>query len=272
MVEILVPNNFKDDCEVLDYIAKIQNVIYRTSESKIKISLLNEDFLRNRIGIFLLACLNTFGAQNNKDVSFYCNFSPSVWDENINLMSFFRLQTKTDVVKLIVENISKQIPIKATESVKDTVVSLLGEVYNNAVEHSESNYVIGHCYDDRDNARMCFSCYDAGIGIIESVRRYLKIEEDVSFREYERSSKLLKWALKQGNTTKNPPRGVGIDWLLNFAKINSGYVRICNENVIFEQNYNGRIDYKKMSNKFYGLFFEMHIMEDPYSIYKLKGE
>ena len=68
----------------------------------------------------------------------------------------------------------KQIPINATERVKDTVVYLLGEVYNNAVEHSESKYVIGNCYDDRDNARICFFCYDASIGIIESVRRYLK--------------------------------------------------------------------------------------------------
>ena len=28
---------------------------------------------------------------------------------------------------------------------------------------------------------------------------------------------------------KKPPRGVGIDWLLNFAKVNFGYVRICND-------------------------------------------
>lgn len=34
--------------------------------------------------------------------------------------------------------------------------------------------IIGNCYDDSDNARICFFCYDASIGIIESVRRYLK--------------------------------------------------------------------------------------------------
>ena len=177
-------------------------------------------------------------------------------------MNFFRLQTQNDVVKLIEENIPKQIPIKAIEIVKDILVSLLGEVYNNAVEHSESKYIIGNCYDDRDNARMCFFCYDAGIGIIESVRRYFKRENDLSFREYERSSKLLKWALQQGNTTKTPPRGVGIYWLLNFAKENAGYVRICNENVVFEQNTESKTIYQKLNNNFCGLFFEMHIMED----------
>ena len=100
-MEILVPYNFKDDYEVLDYVAKIQNIIYHTPEDKIKITLHNADFLRNRIGIFLLACLNAFGVQNDKEVRFYCNFSSSVWDEEINLMNFFRLQTKNDVVKLI---------------------------------------------------------------------------------------------------------------------------------------------------------------------------
>lgn len=68
--------------------------------------------------------------------------------------------------------------------------------------------------------------------------------------------------MKNGNTTKSPPRGVGIDWLLSFAKVNSGYIRICNENVLFEQNQDGDITYKKLNNNFYGLFFEMHIMED----------
>lgn len=272
-MEILIPNHFKDDFELFDYVAEIQNRICLMTENKIKVYLLDEDFLRNGIGIFLLACLNALGVQNDKEVSVYCNFPSSVWDENRNLMNFFRIQTKMDVVNLIERNISKQIPIKATETVKDILVSLLGEVYNNAVEHSESDYIIGNCYDDRDNSgRCCFFCYDAGIGIIESVRRYFTIDKDSSFREYEKSSKLLKWALKKGNTTKNPPRGVGMDWLLEFARINFGYIRICNENIVFEQNTNGKTTYKKLNNNFCGLFFEMHIMEDANAIYKLKGE
>ncbi len=93
---------------------------------------------------------------------------------------------------------------------------------------------------------MCFFCYDASIGIIESVRHYPKIEVDKSFLEYERSYKLLKWALKKVTTTKNLHRGVGIDWLLNFAK----------------ENTESNTTYKKLNNNFCGLFFEMHIRED----------
>ena len=274
-MEIPVPNNFENDFDVFDSVADIQNKICLAEETEIKISLPNADLLRNRAGIFLLACLNAFGVQNNKNIIFRCNFSSVVWYEH-NPASFFQLQNKNDVIQIVSENISKRIPVQMTEKLKDILVSLIGEVYNNAMEHSESEYIIGNCYnetnDDSDNSRMCFYCYDAGIGIIENVRRYLRIEDDLSFRRYERSSKLLKWALKQGNTTKKPPRGIGIDWLLNFAKVNSGYVRICNENVLFEQNTEGKITYQKLNNSFCGLFFEMHIMEAPDVIYRLKGE
>lgn len=274
-MEITVPNNFENDFDVFDSVADIQNKICLAEETEIKISLPNADLLRNRAGIFLLACLNAFGVQNNKNIIFRCNFSSVVWYEH-NPASFFQLQNKNDVIQIVSENISKRIPVQMTEKLKDILVSLIGEVYNNAMEHSESEYIIGNCYNETndysDNSRMCFYCYDAGIGIIENVRRYLRIEDDLSFRRYERSSKLLKWALKQGNTTKKPPRGIGIDWLLNFAKVNSGYVRICNENVLFEQNTEGKITYQKLNNSFCGLFFEMHIMETPDVIYKLKGE
>lgn len=65
-----------------------------------------------------------------------------------------------------------------TEKLKDILVSLIGEVYNNAYEHSGSKYIIGNCYnetnDNNDNSSMCFYCYDTGIGIIENVRRFLE--------------------------------------------------------------------------------------------------
>ena len=55
-----------------------------------------------------------------------------------------QLRTKDDVVQIILANISKRIPVQMTESVEDRLVSLIGEVYNNAVEHSESEYMSGY--------------------------------------------------------------------------------------------------------------------------------
>lgn len=275
-MEIPVPNDFANDFDLFGSVADIQNKICLAEDKEIKISLPNTNLLRNRTRLFLLACLSAFGTQKEKTIVFRCNFPSYAWDER-NLASFFQLHTKDDVIQIVLANISKRIPVQMTERVEDRLVSLIGEVYNNAVEHSGSEYIIGNCYtennDDRDNSRMCFYCYDTGIGIIESVRQFLKREYPNLFYSYgTQNAKLLKLALQRGFTTKQPPRGVGIDWLLNFAKVNSGYVRICNENVLFEQNIEGKITYQKLNNSFCGLFFEMHIMEDPDVIYKLKGE
>ena len=278
-MEIPVPNNFENDFDVFDSVADIQNKICLAEETEIKISLPNEDLLRNRTGLFLLACLSAFGTQEEKNIVLNCNFPSYIWDES-NFASIFqllRLPTGNDVIQLVSENISKRITLQMTEKLKDILVSLIGEVYNNAYEHSGSKYIIGNCYnetnDNNDNSSMCFYCYDTGIGIIENVRRFLKREYPNLFHAYgKQNEKLLKLALQRGFTTKQQPRGVGINLLLEFAKVNSGYVRICNENVLFEQNTEGKITYKKLNNNFCGLFFEMHIMEDPDAIYKLKGE
>lgn len=274
-MEILVPDSFASEIEMFEAVAEIQDKICLTTDDEIGISLSNSYLLQNQLGLFLLVCLNAFGAQKRKNIVLRCSFSSYALDDR-DLASYFQLHTKADVISLVTENISKRIPVQMTEKLSDILVSLIGEIYNNAVEHSGSDYIIGNCYNEsgskENDSRMCFFCYDAGKGIIENVRHYLKIEDDVSFHRYGRNSKLLKWALKKGNTTKKPPRGVGIDWLLNFAKVNSGYVRICNENVLFEQNTEGKVTYQKLNNNFCGLFFEMHIMEDPTAIYRLKGE
>lgn len=87
-MEITVPNNFENDFDVFDSVANIQNKICLAEETEIKISLPNADLLRNRAGIFLLACLNAFGVQNNKNIIFRCNFSSAVWYKH-NPASFF---------------------------------------------------------------------------------------------------------------------------------------------------------------------------------------
>ena len=274
-MEILVPDSFASEIEMFEAVAEIQDKIFLTTDDEIGISLSNPYLLQNQLGIFLLLCLNAFGAQKRKNIILRCSFPSCAWDDR-DLASYFQLHTKADVISLVTKNISKKIPVQMTEKLSDILVSLIGEVYNNAVEHSGSDYIIGNCYNEsgseENDSKMYFFCYDAGKGIIESVRRYLHKDQDALFQEYGVSARLLDWALKKGNTTKQPPRGVGIDWLLGFAKSNSGYVRICNEHVLFEQNSDGAATYKRLEKKFYGLFFEMHIRETPEVIYRLKGE
>ena len=273
-MEINAPKDFLNDFDIFNFAAKMQSEICNAQTEHITIHFPNGNLLKNKIGIFVQACLVAWGLQKLKEVDFKFDAPSTVWDEN-NHKDFFQLYNKNDVIKLISGRIYRNIPIQMTDKFEEILVSLMAEVYNNAVEHSEADYIIGDCYnDDNDSSKsgMFLFCYDTGIGIIESVRKFLQLSEDENFHTYMANSKLLNWALKKGTTTKEPPRGLGMDWLLDFAKINAGYMRICNENILFEQNTNGVTTYKELDNKFQGLFFEMHIVEDPDVIYKLKGE
>ena len=137
MVEIAVPHDFANDVDLFGSVANIQNKIHLAGDNEIKISLPNADLFRNRTGLFLLTCLSAFGTQVEKSIILHCNFPSYIWDES-NLASIFQLHTKNDVIQLVSKNISKKIPVRMTEKLKDILVSLIGEVYNNAVEHFES--------------------------------------------------------------------------------------------------------------------------------------
>ena len=179
-----------------------------------------------------------------------------------------------DVVKLVTKNVSHNLPINTTEKLEEILVSLITEVYNNAKEHSEATCIVGNCYTDVRGfrKRLCFCCYDTGIGIVESVRRFLEKDFDDNFKSYRVNEILLRWALGKGHSTKKQPRGAGLDWLLDFAKLNRGRIRVCSEDVFFEQDFDGNRVFQPLKHKFFGSFFEMNIMEDPNAVYKLKGE
>lgn len=274
-MEINAPKDFLNDFDIFNFAAKMQSEICNAQTEHITIHFPNGNLFKNRIGVFVQACLVAWGLQKFKKVDFKFDAPSTVWDKK-NPEDFFQFRSENDVILLISSRIHHNIPIQMTEKFEEILVSLMAEVYNNAVEHSEGDYIIGNCYTDihtaNEKSRMFLLGYDTGIGIIESVRRFLEKNTDDEFHTYKTNVGLLKWALGEGHTTKQPPRGLGMNWLLDFAKLNSGYIRICNENVLFEQNAEGEMSYKKLENPFYGLFFEMHIVETPNVIYKLKGE
>lgn len=141
-------------------------------------------------------------------------------------------------------------------------------MYNNSLEHSGGQYVIGGKYFKNQKNTYCFSCYDTGIGIPEKVKNSL--DHDISQIE------AFKWAMKRGNSTANKergsliPRGLGLDLLRGFAKANDGTIRICSGNVLYKYNPRKGIKYYKLNHKFEGTLFEMDIIADNAHRYVLK--
>ncbi len=97
---------------------------------------------------------------------------------------------------------------------------ILGEVFVNAETHADSSlgvFVCGQFYPHQQ--RLVLSIADAGVTIPQRVNRRFKIDWP--------PLRTLRWALVEGNTTKEgTPGGVGLKLLRDFISANRGYVQI----------------------------------------------
>lgn len=275
-MELCLPNSFSDSVDFFSKVASLQNEICDSSDNEVLIRLPNSDFLNDRTNLFLLACLVALGKQKDKkvlvDVTFDFGF------QNDTLIKIFQLKETTEIINLVRNDISSNIPIKMSDDFEEEFVSLIAEIYGNAREHSKADFIMGISYKSRGEdgkEKLCFCCYDTGVGIIGNVRRY-RVGDDTTpvFKTFAAGAYFLQWALKSGNSTKagGYARGLGLTRLLQFSEVNHGFFRICNEDVLFEKNSDGKQTLKKLKGAFLGSFFEMHIMEHPGVRYKLKGE
>jgi hypothetical protein len=254
-----------------DNIAELHNELCKCTDKTVVIKLTHNGRV-GRTFVFLIGCLIELGKKNDKqvrlrlperimnhaedmDILQYYNTNRS------NLLQFRLIKSKKDVLDIAREIVTSA-PVTLDSTLEEPLVSKIGEIYNNAVEHSDTEYIMaGRYYKARINGRkrFCFACYDAGIGIIEKIRNYFKKNDRDSD-----DKELLEWALAKGNSTSENdkiPRGLGLDLLLSFAKANDGVVRICTSRILFEQK-NGNKKFSRLKNSFKGTLFEMDIIAD----------
>ena len=120
----------------------------------------------------------------------------------------------------------------------------MAEIYLNAFEHSQSQvgvFICGQYFPKKE--RLNLTIVDFGVGIPSNVRLFKAHE----FRPQQLpASKCMEWAFQEGTSTKqgdsNEPRGLGLDLLRNFVKINrgwldmfshEGYIRIADGQISF---------------------------------------
>lgn len=238
--------------------------------------------IESRIGLtflFYIATLPLFAECNNKTISITCNtkildllykadyIKDKVTDTNYDIAPLLKngtmiIETPDDVFQ-IVSKITKEAPVKMSDDLLAIFASKIGEMYNNAMEHSESEYIIGAKYYKNQKNVYCFSCCDFGIGIPQKVMH--------SHSEITDSKKAFEWAMKPGNSTVNSgvPRGLGLGLLKNFAKANNGVIRMCSNDVYYEFK-NGKDNIKQIDTSFSGTLFEMDIVADNNHKYIIK--
>lgn len=143
----------------------------------------------------------------------------------------------------------------------------LFEIFQNAALHSRSEYGIFACgqFFPAKN-RVDFTIADAGIGIRQNVRRYLK-NNRIS------SCQAIEWALQEGHTTKtgNQPGGLGLKLIKEFIRLNQGRVQIVSRHGFYEYSHDDEyID--KMDHDFPGTCANIEINTDDPCIYCLSSE
>ena len=259
-----------------DRLASLQKRIVDSNDEDIEIYM-QKDGRLGRTFTFLLGCLPLLGEQYGKSVKLYLpphamknvkdmDIYDYFGDTSTKCQRFRKIESEEDVIDLSLEIIN-DFPLNMNELLQERLISRVGEMYNNAFEHSEAKNIMGgkHFKPVNGQKYYCFSCYDTGIGITNKVKKFLK-KADLSDEDS------LKWALKVGNTTSiGLSRGLGLSWLLKFAEANNGKIRICTGNLLYTYSNNTGEKFEKLKNQFYGTLFEMDVLQDQRNMYILEG-
>lgn len=248
-----------------DRIALLQNYIVDCSDNEVSIRIYSE----GRVGltfVFLLATLYLTASSVNKTL--HLRLAPKIYmlyrriqlgDGKSREPGFHWVKNESDIINLVTK-ITSQAPVQFDERVSDILVSKIGEMFINALDHAEANNIIGGKYF-KHQKRFCFTCYDDGIGLVNNVKRFFTtIRQDVP-----NDIDALRWAMKNGNTTRmldsKIPRGLGMATLINFAKVNDGAIRICSGHALYIFNTSGE-HYYRLEHEFRGTLIEMDIIAD----------
>ncbi len=117
--------------------------------------------------------------------------------------------------------------VRVSNELRDAIVGRVWEIYANAFEHGQSDIGIFSCgqhYPDLHLLKL--TVIDFGVGIPSNVRYFL-FKVDQRFQSLP-AANCLKWAFQRGTTTKpnGASRGMGLDLLKEFVKINKGKLEI----------------------------------------------
>lgn len=116
--------------------------------------------------------------------------------------------------------------IQVSTKLKNAVVGRMWEIYCNAFEHAGSGIGVFSCgqYFPKVN-QLVLSVVDFGHGIAANVRNFFRLDPRANQLT---AAQCLRWAFGPGHTTRpnGMPRGIGLDVLKDFIKINHGKLEV----------------------------------------------
>jgi hypothetical protein len=112
--------------------------------------------------------------------------------------------------------------VHISDALRSAIIGKVCEIYVNAFDHGHSPvgvFTSGQHYPKRKQLKLCV--VDFGIGIPDNVRGHLKDPTKTG-------AESMQWAFQRGNSTNKEgiARGLGLDILREFVKVNSGALEI----------------------------------------------
>lgn len=149
-------------------------------------------------------------------------------------------------------------------ALKKKISESIFEMFVNAQIHSSTEfiYTCGQFFPQRHE--IVFTIVDTGIGFAKRIEKNLG--EAIS------SAKAIKWAMKEGHTTKQgTPGGIGLALLKDFIAINKGKIQIISGDAMYEFE-NGSENFQKLDGYFDGAVINMIFKTNDTTSYFLADE
>lgn len=159
--------------------------------------------------------------------------------------------------------------ISISPTLKQSIVSRILEIFLNAYGHGvEKNHIsnigvtsCGQYFKDVKTLKL--TVVDFGCGIISNVKTHLS---DTHPNLDDASA--MKWALEMGNSTRtdslnmNIPRGLGLDLLRDFVRINGGTLSVYSNSCCAAVGVDGAYQVSELKNPFAGTIVNIAIICD----------
>lgn len=154
---------------------------------------------------------------------------------------------------------------KMSNLLRKRFLESLLEIFQNSSEHSASEqgiFVCGQFFPSKK--RLDFSIADAGIGFRDKVRNFFPGKTI-------NSVDALRWALKEGSTTKGTVGGLGLKLLKDFIRLNKGKLQIISRYAYYEYAARNE-EFQNMGHDFPGTCVNLEINTDDTGSYSLSSE
>jgi hypothetical protein len=227
---------------ILDKLASMNDIIIQSSNAKVVSILQKNGFLAH------------FGYEKLFDSYF----------TTIPYLKLKRQESRFFHGYVMEELLSKSGLPAMTDQLKRKIAESIYEIFVNAQIHSETEYIYtcGQFFPQKQ--KIEFTIVDRGVGFKQKVNAH--------FNRNINSIQAIKWAIRDGNTTKvGIPGGIGLSILREFVKLNNGKIQIISDDGFYQIDSDGEKS-SFFTASFPGTIINMQFRTDDTNSYGLAGE